>query len=370
MEGRILLSTRPRRSLTNPNLQRPSALNSKPRSSNSIWLDKNENLDPTMLKLSAEILDSIPNSAIATYPESAELYQKLAKWVGVDPLALLLTAGSDGAIRLTFEAFVEDGDYVLHTKPTFAMYQVYSQMFGASAIEIEYSSLNSQPFLNLKEILDSIKRYKPKLVCLPNPDSPTGTILSQADLKSILTVCEESETLLLVDEAYHPFYHWSIVPWINESKNLVVARTFAKAWGAAGLRIGYLVGHPEIITLIHKMRPMYEVSTIAVEFMSRMLDKVSEMEDSVSRIQTGKNFFREQMKALRYKVLDTEGNFIHVAFGSDYSLINAALTGHILYRGSFEHKSLEGYSRFTVAPIEIMSKVVDLIQNVVIDKIK
>lgn len=363
------MSIRPRRSLANPNLQRPSAVNLKPRSPNSVWLDKNENLDPALLKVSATILDSIPNTAIATYPESAELYQKLARWVGVDPSAILLTAGSDGAIRLTFEAFVEDGDKVLYTKPTFAMYQVYSQMFGALAIEIEYSSINNEPFLNVKQILDAIKKDKPKLVCLPNPDSPTGTVLSQTDLKNILTACEESETLLLVDEAYHPFYHWSIVPWISESKNLVVARTFAKAWGAAGLRIGYLVGHPEIISLIHKMRPMYEVSTVAVEFMNMMLDRASEMDDSVLRIQKGKNFFREEMKALNYKVLDTQGNFIHVGFGNDYSKVNTALKDHILYRGSFEHKSLEGYSRFTVAPIEIMLKVVGLIKNAVIEKI-
>lgn len=359
------MGIRPRRSLLNPDLQRPSALNSIPRSPSMLWLDKNENLDPVMLSVSAEILASIPPMALATYPEAGDLYRKLSTWIGVDPEALLLTPGSDGAIRLTFEAFIENGDFVLHTNPTFAMYPIYCQMFGASAIAIEYSMVNDEPSPQVLEILDSIKRYQPKIVCLPNPDSPTGTVISPEDLRKILSVCEEFECVLLVDEAYHPFYKWSIVPWTKTSKNLIVARTFAKAWGVAGLRIGYAVGHPETIALLHKMRPMYEVSTIAVEFMTRMLDKVSEMENSVSRIQAGKLHFQNEMRKLGYKVLDTNGNFAHIAFGEDLPVINAALAGHVLYRGAFAHPSLSGYSRFSVAPLDAMSRVITLINQAI-----
>ena len=362
------MGIRPRQSLLNPDLQRPSALNSVPRSSSMLWLDKNENLDPVMLSVSAEILASIPPIALATYPEAGDLYRKLSTWIGVDPEALLLTPGSDGAIRLTFEAFIENGDFVLHTNPTFAMYPIYCQMFGASAIAIEYSMANGGPSLQVHEILESIKRHKPKLVCLPNPDSPTGTVISPEDLRKILSACEEFECVLLVDEAYHPFYEWSIVPWTKTSKNLIVARTFAKAWGVAGLRIGYAVGHPETIALLHKMRPMYEVSTIAVEFMTRMLDKVSEMEDSVLRIQAGKLHFQNEMRKLGYKVLDTNGNFAHIAFGEDFPVINAALAGHVLYRGAFAHPSLSGYSRFSVAPLDAMSRVIKLINDAIAER--
>ena len=362
------MSIRPRQSLLNPDLQRPSALNSIPRSSSMLWLDKNENLDPTMLAVSAEILASIPPIALATYPEAGDLYRKLSTWIGVDPEALLLTPGSDGAIRLTFETFIDDGDFVLHTNPTFAMYPIYCQMFGASAIAIEYSMVGNEPSLQVLQIVDSIKRHQPKLVCLPNPDSPTGTVISPDNLRKILSVCEEFNCVLLVDEAYHPFYKWSIVPWTKTSKNLIVARTFAKAWGAAGLRIGYAVGHPETIALLHKMRPMYEVSTSAVEFMTRMLDRVSEMENSVSRIQDGKLHFQNEMRNLGYKVLDTNGNFVHISFGEDLPHINAALAGNVLYRGSFAHPSVSGYSRFSVAPVDAMSRVIQLINQAIIER--
>jgi len=112
---------RPRESLLNPDLQRPSALASSPRDPECLWLDKNENLDPVLQKVSYNVLQELPLLTLATYPESGELYRKLASWVGVEPQSLLLTPGSDGAIRLVFEAFVAPGDVVLHSSPTFAM---------------------------------------------------------------------------------------------------------------------------------------------------------------------------------------------------------------------------------------------------------
>jgi histidinol-phosphate aminotransferase len=357
------MSIRPRQSLLNSTLQRPSALSSSPRSSDLLWLDKNENLDPELLTVTESVLSSIPSIALATYPEVGKLYRKLAKWVGVSPEALLLTPGSDGAIRLVFEAFVEHGDTVVHTSPTFAMYQVYSQMFGAEATAIEYSRTEDGAYIDPVAILDTLRVLQPKLLCLPNPDSPTGTVLNIESLKEILMTCEEVGTVLLLDEAYHPFYEWSAVPWTKNSRNLIVTRTFAKAWGVAGLRIGYAVAHPETIALLHKMRPMYETSTLAIEFMSRMLDHTADMMQSVARVTAGKNFFREAMQALGFKVLLTEGNFIHVAFGTQSQAVHAALNGHVLYRASFDHPCLSGYTRFSVAPEAPMGRVVNLIKH-------
>src|ERR1700682_4795396 len=122
---------------------------------------------------------------------------------------------------------------------TFAMYPVYSQMFGAKAYPIEYGRRDDIPHLDPGTIIKALLEHKPKLLCLPNPDSPTGTILAPDVLRQILKECEAVGTILLLDEAYHPFYECSAVSWTETSRNLIVARTFAKAWGAAGLRIGY-----------------------------------------------------------------------------------------------------------------------------------
>jgi histidinol-phosphate aminotransferase len=362
------MNIRPRKSLLNPVLQRPSALNSKPRDSKHLWLDKNENLDAELEAVLRSVLLELPSRALNTYPEAGETYRKLAKWLGVAPEQLLLTPGSDGAIRLVFEAFVEQGDVVVHTSPTFAMYPVYSQMFGAEVHALEYAKTDKGPSLEPQIILDSLRKHKPKLLCLPNPDSPTGTALASDVLREILNVCESTGTLLLLDEAYHPFYEWTGVPWTETSRNLVVARTFAKAWGAAGLRIGYAVAHPETIALLHKMRPMYEVNTLAVEFMSMMLDKSDEMMKSVTRINEGKRYFQKKMETLGFDVLSTEGNFLHVAFGEQGASIHAALAPKVYYRAAFDCPSLAGYSRFSMAPKPIMEQVVDIIKQAVLGK--
>ncbi len=359
------MSIRPKRSLLNPELRRPSALSSVPRNPDLLWLDKNENLDPELLQLSHSVLKKLAPIALATYPEAGETYRKIAHWINVDPSQLLLTPGSDGAIRLTFEAFVEQGDSVIHTVPTFAMYPVYSQMFGASVCPIDYAPSETGPRIDADTIVHALRQHSPKLLCLPNPDSPTGTTLSPEILRQILSVCEEVGTVLLLDEAYHPFYEWSAVEWTKTSRNLVVARTFAKAWGAAGLRIGYAVAHPETIVLLHKLRPMYEVSTLAVAYMCEMLDHVPAMHESVARTKAGKEFFVEAMRSMGFDVLPTAGNFAHVAFSTHGPAIHAALENKVLYRANFDHPCLAGYSRFTMAPLAIMAQVVNNIKQAI-----
>jgi histidinol-phosphate aminotransferase len=357
------MSIRPRAPLLNPDLRRPSALQSIPRSPQKLWLDKNENLDPHLMILTHGLLGSIPREVLATYPEAGDLYRKLADWVGVSPESLLLTPGSDGAIRLAFEAVVESGDEVIHTAPTFAMYPVYCQMFGARVRAIEYAPSDHGPVLSTAAILGAIRQFSPKLLCLPNPDSPTGTTVATEVLREILAACETAGTLFLVDEAYHPFHEPSVASWTAESENVVVARTFAKAWGVAGLRIGYAVAHPRTVALLHKLRPMYETSTVAVEFMCRMLDHVPEMMQSVAAINEGKLDFERRMESLGFSVLRTGGNFTHVAFGARGPAIHAALSDKVLYRAAFDHACLAGYSRFSAAPKAVMAQVAGLIEH-------
>jgi histidinol-phosphate aminotransferase len=357
------MSVRFNSALLNPMLRRPSALKSIPRDPQQIWLDKNENLDTQLMAFTHELLQSMPPEALATYPEAGTLYRKLAAWVGVSPESLLLTPGSDGAIRMAFEAVVGDGDRVAHTFPTFAMYPVYSQMFGARVHELHYTATPSGPELSTAQLLQALHAVRPKLLCLPNPDSPTGTVFAPEGLSELLMACESTGTLLLIDEAYHPFHALSMAQSTQTSRNIVIARTFAKAWGVAGLRLGYAIGHPETIALLHKLRPMYESSTLAIEFMTRMLDHTDQMLQSVARIAAGKTLFESRMRGLGFEVLHTFGNFTHVGFGSRSSKVHAALAGKVLYRAEFEHPCLAGYSRFSVAPAPVMAQVADLIER-------
>ncbi len=360
---------RPKKALLNPQLIRPSALDSRPRSQEMLWLDKNENLDKELLAVATEVLSSIPSIALATYPDAGELYRKLGEWVDITPESLLLTPGSDGAIRLVFDAFVEKDDAVVHLRPTFAMYEVYGQMFGAKTTEIDYFATEDGPKIDTELIISVLSEKTPKLLCIANPDSPTGSVLTSDALKKILKVCEQVGTVLLLDEAYHPFFAWTGIPWTKEYKNLIIVRTFAKAWGAAGLRVGYAVAHPETSKLLHKLRPMYETSTFAIEFMTRMLDHEQAMTKSVSSINEAKIYFCKEMEKLSFKTLPTEGNFTHVAFGEKSMAMHNALKNHVLYRESFDHPCLAGFTRFSLAPKSVMKEVVKIIHGALEDPI-
>ena len=210
----------PRLPLLNPDYERPDWQAIKPRRTGLALLDKNENLDPQLLNVTTRVLSDLDPLALATYPECGGLYRKLAKWLDLAPDFILLTPGSDGAIRLTFEAFVNEGDSVVHTMPTFAMYSVYSQMFGVKVAPLVYDRGASGPLISTENILSHISRVRPKLFCLPNPDSPTGTVLSSDEIRAIVHLCSNLGTVSLIDEAYHPFYEWSCVDWTREYRNL------------------------------------------------------------------------------------------------------------------------------------------------------
>jgi histidinol-phosphate aminotransferase len=355
----------PRRPVADPALVRPDWTKGVLRDAHKLWIDKNENFDPDLLALTTRVLRSIDPVHLCTYPELTPFYEKLAKHLGIRPAELLITAGSDGAIRMVFEAFVNEGDLVLHTAPTFAMYPVYCQMYGAKAVPVAYEASSSGPSISADRLMAAIAEHRPKLVCLPNPDSPTGTVFVPADLERIIVAAGEAGAAILIDEAYFPFYPHTVLPLVQKYGHLLVARTFAKAWGLAGLRIGCLAACEDVARIVHRVRPMYEVNTVAVAVMDLMLDHEAEVMAGVARLNDSKAAFLDAMAAMGLRVLRGQGNFLHVAFGDHAAAVHAALTPLALYRKDFNEPCLKGFSRFSVAPRPVMQPVVDAIRRVV-----
>lgn len=358
-------SLHPRPAVAQPSLTRPDWTTGTPRDPRKLWLDKNENTDPALSVVVAEVMRGLPAEAYFTYPESALLYAKLANSLGVDPRNLVLAAGSDGVIRSVFAAFIGDGDRVLITKPTFAMYPVYCRMHGAAVTELEYEPSAQGPWLDPQRVIETIRAVRPKLVCIPNPDSPTGTVFAEDAFRAIVAAAADVEAVLLVDEAYYPFYDRSVVTWIKSAPHVIVARSTGKAWGCAGLRLGYAVASPEVAVLLHKVRPMYEANTIAIMGFERLLDHQADMLASVDRLQAGKAAFLDAMTVLGLRVLRGHGNFLHVAFAEHAAAVHAALDELVLYRKDFAEPCLKGFSRFSATTAELFQPVIARIQDVV-----
>ncbi len=354
-----------RGAVVDPVLQRPDWVKSDSRSPAMLWLDKNENRDPTHLGLVARVVRELDPMYLSTYPHPANLYAKLGKVVGVDPHQLILAAGSDGVIRSVFEAFVSPGDTVVITVPTFAMYSVYSKMYGARCVGLTYHPSDLGPVLSSDEIIAAIRKENPRVVCLPNPDSPTGTVFGEDELRAIIVAAGETGALILIDEAYYPFHDKTVVPWIAEYEHLVVARTAAKAWGMSGLRIGWGIASPEVAKMLHKVRPMYECSTVGMAALEAMLDHVDASLESVKRLEAGKKAFLDAMEGLGLRVLRGKGNFMHVAFGPYAGAVHARLADICYYRRDFSDPCLKGFSRFSSTTPELFRPVIEAITDTV-----
>ena len=355
----------PRPAIADPALTRPDWVANGPRDPERLWLDKNENTDPQMNHLLQRVIAGVSAEAGFTYPDLGPVYRKLGALLGIDPHGLVLTAGSDGSIRAVFEAYISPGDVVIHTAPTFAMYGVYCRMYGAKAVALDYQPSPTGPRLEVETLIDAIATKAPKLVCLPNPDSPTGTVFAPADLRRIIEAAGRAGALILVDEAYYPFYDETALPWTRDYPHLVVCRSTGKAWGMAGVRVGYAAAAPAVAATLHKVRPMYEVGALSAAVFERMLDHETDMRASVARLEAGKQGFLAAMRALGLTTLNGHGNFLHVAFGPHAESVHAALAEQVYYRKDFAEPALKGFSRFSATTAERFQPVIDRIRTVV-----
>ena len=129
------------------------------------------------------------------------------------------------------------------------------------------------PILNLEKLISKIKLEKPKLLCIANPNSPTGTIIQKKDILKLIKICLKYKCLMLIDEAYYGFCKETSKQFVKNYKNIFIVRSLSKAWGLAGLRLGYIISNKKNIELLNKIRPMYEINTFGAEFLKLLLNK-------------------------------------------------------------------------------------------------
>ncbi len=356
---------RPREPLGDSRLIRPDWTVPRNRDPRLLWLDKNENCDPHMTQVVRRLWASLDPVLATTYPDCGSLYRKLARFSGVEPDQLLLSTGADGCIRSVFETFIEPGDTVIHLEPTYSMYKIYCSIFGADTEVINYVATSQGPELSIDTIRSAVQRSRPKLICLPNPASPTGTVIHLDQIRDLAELASDCGSLLLVDEAYHPFHPVSVVPLVSAYPNVIVVRTFSKAWAVAGLRIGYAIVDRAVSQLLHKVQPSYEVNHIAIGVADLVMDEEVEMWESVKRLNNGRNHFVDKMHEFGLRTAPSAGNFLLVEFADQSETIHAALADLALYRHDFGHPSLAGYSRFTATTVELFEPIIERIRQVV-----
>lgn len=347
--------------ILNPDFWRPTQYDDEIRDAEMLWLDRGECIDPELTELVRRLLNDIPSHALFAYPTPGPLYRKLAGNLDVDTELLMLTRGSDGAIKSVFEAYIEPGDKVLMTQPTYQMYGVYSKMFGADSHTVSYRLVDGCPYLDSTDFIDAIAREKPKLVVLSNPDNPTGFAFNSDELLSIVEAAGEAGALMLIDEAYFPFLEQTAMSWITEYSHLIVTRTFSKSWGMAGIRLGYTVAHPAITAMLNKVRTMVEADGVSMALVERMLDHEDAVNASLKRLKKGRALFARKMQIMGFDAIETSCNFVLVNFGEKRDAVETVLKNVATYR-VFPVAPLEGFLRFTTTTPDLFQRVIDAIR--------
>ena len=209
-----------------------------------IRLDKNEWIGNIPSHLLKKIYQKIKPEHITAYPETGILYDAISKHHKCSEKEIVITNGIDGGIKNCFEYFVSQGSLVVTLDPTFAMVDVYCKLFDAKRVSIKY---NTQLELNLESLFECLNSNI-SLVIIANPNSPTGTIIESNIVEKFIEDANVKGVPVLIDEAYFGFYEKTVISLTNKFKNLIVARTFSKAFGMAGCRIGYLVTNKDLAT--------------------------------------------------------------------------------------------------------------------------
>jgi histidinol-phosphate aminotransferase len=286
-------------------------------------------------------------SSIAAYPEQETVRCKAARHFGVRPEELLLTNGTDEALGLVVDTFVERGDRVLLVEPTYAMYRFYSELAGAQIRAPRYDREMRFPW---PDVLAGLKRG-PRVFFLPNPNSPTGNLLSLSEIRRILEAAVR--TMVVIDEAYFEFSGVTVIPWIRRHQNLIVTRTFSKTAGLAGLRLGCLFVHAELAASLRRAQSPYPVNVAALAAAEAAIEDRRFIARTVREVRRGRLELERGLARLGVKSFPTAGNFVLVYFGDRSKRIVAALGQRgILVRDRSSDFGGEGYVRITFGTLE------------------
>jgi histidinol-phosphate aminotransferase len=295
------------------------------------------------------------------YGELEPFYAKISKWLQLSRDKLLLTSGSDMGIRSVFETFIKKGDRVLITQPNYAMFSVYNKMFGGIELVESYQENLS---LDTNSLLNNLTE-KIKLVVISNPGH-TGKAIEQDELIKIIEKAEEQNTIVLIDEAYFHFYNESMLKYIDKYKNLIVSRTFSKAFGLASLRIGLLAANPELIKELYRVKLVHEITGVAAKIGSFMLDNMQIVDNYVNDVNEGKEILHNRLSKLDMQTYESNTNFLFFHLPSNTNtkgLMEYMGKNKIFIKGPFTNHPFKGQMRITVGDKVQMSMFCDKLDN-------
>ena len=283
--------------------------------------DMNENPEGLPKCFVDSVLKEITPEFLAIYPEPDKFLHKYAKFVGVKCEDLMCTNGSDMAIRYLFETFGEVGKEVVTVAPSFEMYWVNCNILGYKHVPVAYES---DLTLKIEKVVAAINENT-RIVVLLNPNNPVGNVYSAEEFEAVRKRAEEVGALVIVDEAYHYFYSKTFLEEALAAPNVVVLRTFSKLMSLAAVRLGVIIGNPELIGYVRNARLTFDANSIALLFAERLMDRPDVIDGLIRSQQEGKDWLLAELDKLGYWCRDCLGNFIFIKPKHDAHEVAASL---------------------------------------------
>ncbi|MEI9974343.1 MAG: histidinol-phosphate transaminase [Ignavibacteriota bacterium] len=309
-------------------------------------LDFNENTVGCSPHVIETIRNCITPDALAVYPEYTDAKRAIADYFRVKPEQFVFTNGTDEAIQVFLNTYVDDGQEVLLLKPAYAMYRFYAEVAGAKIKEIEYP-LPSMEF-PLQEVLDAITPDT-RAVLISNPNNPTGTGISLLGIERILHRARKA--VVLIDEAYYEFCGVTALTEIERVPNLFVCRTFSKVFGMAAMRLGCLFSHEANIAYLHKAQSPYSVNAIAVLAAQAAVEDTGYVQTYVAEVLAARELLCVGLEKLGIAYIPSSANFVLAQLGKRAIEIRDSLRDQAILVRDRSYEA-PGCVRFTVGTRE------------------
>ena len=314
----------------------------------SLRLDFNENTLACSPKV-REVLAEISVGSLTRYPEREPVEAVVASHLGLAAPQVALTNGVDEAIHVIFETFLEGGDELLLPVPTYTMYEVYASATDARVVNVQAADDLRFPY----ECLVAAVTPRTKIVAIANPNSPSGSVATRDQIVEIAR--RAPHALVLVDEAYFHFHGETVVDLIGTIRNLTVARTFSKAYGLAGLRLGLLAGPVELMRWVRRVLSPYSVNSLALACLPPALEDTGYLDWYISEVLAARSEFEVALDAAGVRRWPSHANFVLVEIGPDHAEFTRRMRdAGVLVRDRSGDPGCDGRVRITIGTREQM----------------
>lgn len=300
---------------------------------------------------------------LSLYPQREIGERIVANFLGVAPEQVLLTNGMDDALSLLFTAYLgttdNEGNELLFADPTFVMYPLLGEALGARMVRVQSGEDLAIP---VADMLAGISA-RTRLVAIANPNNPTGLKAAPADLLRI--VQSAPDALVLIDEAYFEFCGETLIDALAQHPNLFVARTFSKAYGLAGLRLGVVIGAAEQIEYMRRLSVPFNVNSVALACLEAALEDQAFVQEHVASVKEGRERLQQLFTELGLRFWPSQTNFVLVRVGAQTKLFVESMQRRgIVIRDASANPGCEGCVRITAGTPSQMDGVLHAIREV------